>query len=41
MLQHKIDVIFKRIPNIFDIADDICIVGYVPMIGTMTELHGK
>ena len=28
MFQWKIDEIFKGVPNIFGIADDICIVGY-------------
>ena len=28
MFQHKIDEIFKNLPNVFDIADDILVVGY-------------
>ena len=28
MFQHKIDDIFKDIPNVFDTADDILIVGH-------------
>ena len=28
MFQHKIDEIFKDLPNVFDIVDDFMIVGY-------------
>ena len=28
MFQHKIDHIFKHLPNVFGLADDILIVGY-------------
>ena len=28
MFQHKIDEIFSDIPNVFDIADDILVIGY-------------
>ena len=37
MFQGKIDEIFKELPNVFGITDDMLFVGYEAMAQIMTE----
>ena len=41
MFQDKIDEIFKDLPNVFGIVDDILVVGYDDDERTMIKLYGR